>query len=277
MNPIVITAALNGPIATKADHPGLPISPEEMAIAAENAHKAGAAIVHVHVRDENGFPTVDLKRVKQVLHAIHERVPEVLIQLSTGGIEPTYEDRARQVELLPRMASLNPCTMTFGLAEFRNPPKEVRKLAARMLELGVKPELEVYDYGHLDVAMTLFKEGLLAEPLQFSIVLGVAGGAAATPQNLSNIVSNLPKGAIWQVIAIGRANLPLTTIGVAMGGNARTGLEDTLYLRKGELADNASLVARLVQVAKSLDRPIATSAEAEKLLHLPALQAGAAL
>lgn len=272
MNPIIITAALNGPIAMKADHPGLPISPEEMAIAAEGAHKAGAAIVHVHVRDERGLPTVELKRVKQVLDAIHARVPEVLIQLSTGGIEPTYADRAKQVELLPRMASLNPCTMTFGLAEFRNPPKEMRKLAARMMELGVKPELEIYDYGHLDVAMTMFKEGLLAEPLQFSIVLGVAGGAAATPQNLSNIVSNLPKGAIWQVIAIGRANLPLTTIGVAMGGNARTGLEDTLYLRKGELAGNAALVARLVQVAKVLDRPIATSAEAEKLLQLPSVQ-----
>jgi len=277
MNPIVITAALNGPIATKADHPGLPTSPEEMALAAEGAYKAGAAIVHVHVRDEKGFPTVELTRVKQVLDAIRERVPEVLIQLSTGGIEPAYADRARQVELLPRMASLNPCTMTFGLAEFRNPPKEMRKLAARMRELGVKPELEIYDYGHLDVVMSMFKEGLLAEPLQFSIVLGVAGGAAATPHNLCNIVSNLPKGAIWQVIAIGRANLPLTTIGVAMGGNARTGLEDTLYLRKGELADNASLVARLVQVAKVLERSIATPEEATKLLQLPSVQSAASV
>jgi uncharacterized protein (DUF849 family) len=272
MNPIVITAALNGPIATKADHPGLPTSPEEMATAAEGAYKAGAAVVHIHIRDEQGLPTVELTRVQQVLDAIKERVPEVLTQLSTGGIEPTYADRARQVELLPRLASLNPSTMTFGMAEFRNPPKEVRKLAARMMELGVKPELEVYDYGDLDLAMTLFKEGLLIEPLQFSLVLGVAGGAAATPQNLCNLVANLPTGAIWQVIAIGRANLPLTTMGVAMGGNARTGLEDTLYLRKGVLADNASLVARLVQVAKVLDRPIATPAEAERLLQLPSVQ-----
>ncbi len=268
-SPIVITCAINGPIATKTDHPGLPVSPEEMAAAAEGAYKAGAAVVHMHIRDEKGFPTVDLKRVKLILDTVHERVPEVLIQLSTGGIEPTYEDRARQVELLPRMASLNPCTMTFGLAEFRNPPKEMRKLAARMRELGVKPELEVYDYGHLDVAMTLFKEGLLAEPLQFSIVLGVAGGAAATPTNLANIVGMLPKGAIWQVIAIGRANLPLTIIGAAMGGNARTGLEDTLMLRKGVQADNASLVKRLVDICKAMERPIATPEEAVKLLQLP--------
>ena len=269
MNPIVITAALNGPIATKADHPGLPTSPEEMALAAEGAYKAGASVVHCHIRDEQGRPTVELKRVATVLDAIRQRVPEVLIQLSTGGIEPTYEDRARQVELLPRMASLNPGTMTFGMTEFRNPPKEVRKLAARMMELGVKPELEIYDYGDVDLALALFKEGLLIEPLQFSIVLGVMGGAAATPQNLCNIVSNLPKGAIWQVIAIGRANLPLTTMGVAMGGNARTGLEDTLYFRKGELADNASLVKRLVEVCKVLDRQVATVEETEKLLHLP--------
>jgi uncharacterized protein (DUF849 family) len=118
----------------------------------------------------------------------------------------------------------------------------------------------------------LIKEGLVAEPLQFSIVLGVAGGAAATPQNLVNMVANLPTGATWQVVAVGRLNLELTTIAVAMGGNARTGLEDTLYLRKGVLADNASLVARLVQVCKGLERPIATPAEAVKLLQLPELK-----
>jgi 3-keto-5-aminohexanoate cleavage enzyme len=272
MSSIIITAALTGPIAMKSDNPALPITPAELADAAEACYKAGAAIVHLHIRDEKGAPTVDLKRVKECLDAIHERVPQVLTQLSTGGIEPTYEDRSKIVELRPRMASLNPCTMSFGLTEFRNPPKEMRKLAARMRELGVKPELEIYDYGHLDVALSLLKEGLLAEPLQFSIVLGVAGGAAATPQNLVGIVSHLPKGTTWQVIAVGRANLELTTIGVAMGGNARTGLEDTLYLRKGVLADNASLVKRLVQVCTGLERPIATPEEAVKLLQLPEMK-----
>jgi 3-keto-5-aminohexanoate cleavage enzyme len=272
MNPIVITAALTGPIAMKADNAGLPITPEQIADAATSAHKAGAAVVHLHIRDEHGLPTADLKIARRVLDLIEERSP-VLTQLSTGvGLDVPYSDRAKLVELRPRMASLNPCTMSFGTGEFRNPPNEVRKLAARMMELGVKAELEVYDTGHLDVCLTMLKEGLLTEPLQFSIVMGVRGGMAATPENLLHTVSRLPKGAVWQAIAIGRANLEITTIAVAMGGNARTGLEDTLYLRKGELADNASLVARLVQVAKALDRPVATVEETVKLLQLSAVK-----
>jgi uncharacterized protein (DUF849 family) len=145
-----------------------------------------------------------------------------------------------------------------------------------MMELGVKAELEVYDSGHLDFCLQLLKEGLLAEPLQFSIVMGVRGGMSATPENLFHILSRLPKGAVWQAIGIGRANLEITTIAVAMGGNARTGLEDTLYMKKGEFTDNASLVARLVQVCKALDRPIATVDETRKLLQLPVAKVGAA-
>lgn len=145
-------------------------------------------------------------------------------------------------------------------------------LAAKMKELGVKPELEIYDYGHLDVAMSLVKEGLLLEPLSFSIVLGVAGGAAATPANLVNIVNNLPAGANWQIIAIGRFNLPLTAMGIAMGGNARTGLEDTLMIRKGQLGDNGSLTKRLVGIVKSMEREIATVEQTIQRLKLPELK-----
>lgn len=275
MNPIIITAALTGPIALKSDHPGLPTTPEQIAQAATDAYNAGAAVVHLHIRDEQGLPTANLDTARRVLELINERSP-VLTQLSTGvGLSVPYEDRAKLVELRPRMASLNPCSMTFGVGEFRNPPLEVRKLAARMRELGVKPELEIYDLGHLDFCLQLLKEGLLAEPLQFSIVMGVVGGMAATPDNLFHIVSRLPKGSVWQGIAIGRSNLNITTVAVAMGGNARTGLEDTLFLRKGEYADNGALVSRLVQVAKALERPIATPAEAEKLLQLPGSAASA--
>jgi uncharacterized protein (DUF849 family) len=168
------------------------------------------------------------------------------------------------------MATLNPCTMSFGRGEFRNPPDGVRRLAARMRELDVKPELEVYDTGHLDAVMRLYDEGLLADPLQFSIVLGVAGGAAATPANLVMMVERLPKGCVWQIIAIGRANLTLTGIGLALGGNARAGLEDTLYLRKGELAQgNTPLVTRTAELARSLDLSIASIEETERLLCLP--------
>jgi 3-keto-5-aminohexanoate cleavage enzyme len=269
MNPVVITCAITGPIALTSDHPGLPVTPEQIADAATAAYKAGASVAHLHIRDEKGLPTADLKIARRVLELIEERSP-ILTQLSTGvGLDVPYADRAKLVELRPRMASLNPCTMSFGAGEFRNPPNEVRKLAARMMELGVKPELEIYDTGHLDVCMALLKDGLLVEPLQFSIVMGVRGGMAATPENLFHITSRLPKNAVWQVIAIGRANLELTTIGIVMGGNARTGLEDTLYMKKGELTDNPSLVARLVNVCKVLDRPVATVEQTEKLLQLP--------
>jgi len=266
----VITAALTGPIATKADNQNLPTTPEEIAAAAAEAHAAGAAVVHVHVRDEQGRPTADLKLARRTVGLIEDACP-ALVQLSTGvGLDVPFEARARLVEAQPRMATLNVCSMTFGADEFRNPPAGVRRLAERMRELNVKPELEVYDTGHLEVALALHADGLLVEPLQFSFVLGVRGGAAATTENLLAMVRRLPEGAIWQVIAIGRANLDLTAIGLALGGNARTGMEDTLMLRRGVPANsNAELVTRLVRVARALEREPATVEETEQRLRLP--------
>jgi 3-keto-5-aminohexanoate cleavage enzyme len=269
MSAAVITAALTGPIATKADNPNLPTTPEEIAAAAAGAHAAGAAVVHVHVRDEQGRPTADLELARRTVGLIQESCP-ALIQLSTGvGLEVPFEAREQLVEARPRMATLNVCSMTFGQGEFRNPPDGVRRLATRMRELDIKPELEVYDTGHLEVALALHAEGLLAEPLQFSFVLGVRGGAAATAANLLAMIARLPAGAIWQVIAIGRANLELTAIGLALGGNARTGMEDTLMLRRGApAASNAELVQRLVSVARAIERAPADVEETESRLGL---------
>ena len=269
MGNAVITAALTGPIATKADNPNLPTTPDEIAAAAAGAQAAGAAVVHVHVRDEAGNPTADLQLARRTVGMI-ENECEALIQLSTGvGLTVPFEERERLVEARPRMATLNVCSMTFGTGEFRNPPDGVRRLAAKMGELGVKPELEIYDTGHLEVALELHAEGLLADPLQFSFVLGVKGGAAATTQNLLAMIDRLPNGAVWQVIAIGRANLELTAVGLALGGNARTGMEDTLMLRRRVLAtSNAELVERLVAVARSIERDPATVHETEQLLSL---------
>ena len=148
--------------------------------------------------------------------------------MSTGvGLTVPFEERAKLVELRPRMATLNPCSMSFADGSSATRRIAVRRLAGRMRELDVKPELEIYDTGHLDACLRLWQEGLLAEPLQFSIVLGVRGGMAATADNLLTMVRRLPPEAIWQVIAIGRANLELTAMGLALGGNARTGMEDT--------------------------------------------------
>lgn len=266
----VITVAPTGPIATKADNPTLPTQPDEIATAVEKAYHLGASVAHIHLRDEQDRPTADLSIARRTMDLIAQRCP-ILIQMSTGvGLSVPFEEREKLVELRPRMATLNPCTMSFGAGEFRNPPDGVRRLAARMRELGVKPELEIYDTGHLDACLRLRDAGLLVEPLQFSIVLGVVGGAAATADNLMTIVRRLPAGAIWQIIAIGRANLELTAMGLALGGNARAGMEDTLYLRKGEQTQgNAPLVARTIALAKDLDRAIATVEETEALLDLP--------
>ena len=265
----IITVATTGPIAFTSDNPALPTQPEEIADTVADAYTAGAAVAHIHVRDRDDQPTADLDIARRTMDLIAERCP-ILIQLSTGvGLSVPFEDREALVELRPLMATLNPCTMSFGAGEFRNPPDAVRRLAARMLELGVKPELEIYDSGHLDACIQLYNEGLLADPLQFSIVLGVRGGMAATPQNLMTMVERLPDGTAWQVIAIGRRNLELTGVGLALGGNARAGLEDTLYLRKGELAPgNTPLVKRAVDLARALDRPVADVDQARKLLGL---------
>jgi uncharacterized protein (DUF849 family) len=275
MTGVIVTVAPTGPIATKNDNPSLPTSPEEIALAVRDACLAGAAVAHIHLRDDNQRPTADLDIARRTMDLIAERCP-ILIQLSTGvGLDVPYEERERLVELRPRMATLNPCSMSFGGGEFRNPPEKVRRLAARMRELDVKPELEIYDTGHLEACLRLWDEGLLAEPLQFSIVLGVRGGMSASADNLLTMVRRLPPGAIWQTIAIGRSNLELTAIGLALGGNARAGLEDTLHLRKGELSPgNTPLVTRAVRLAADLDRQVVDAAQAAQQLQLPARTTG---
>lgn len=266
---VIVTVAPTGPIATKADNPSLPTSPEEIADAVVEAHGLGATVAHLHFRDELERPTADLAVARETMDRIAERCP-ILIQLSTGvGLGVPYEARAALVDLRPEMATLNPCSMTFGNQEFSNPPDKVRELAARMRDLGVKPELEIYDTGHLDFCLRLRDEGLLPDQLQFSVVLGVQGGAGATAENLLAIVRRLPADAIWQIIALGRANLALTGVGLALGGNVRAGLEDALHVRKGELArGNAPLVQRAVDVARALDLGIASVDEARARLRL---------
>jgi uncharacterized protein (DUF849 family) len=261
--------APTGPIATKADNPTVPTQPVEIAEAVHRAYELGAAVAHIHLRDEHDRPTADLGIARRVMGLIAERCP-ILIQMSTGvGLDVPFSDREKLVELRPRMATLNPCSMSFGSGTFLNPPGDVRRLAARMQELGVKPELEIYDTGHLDAVLRLRDENLLVEPLQFSIVLGVAGGAAPTPANLIEMVRRLPANSVWQVIAIGRTNLALTAIGLAMGGNARAGMEDTLYLGRGRPAEgNDGLVGRAVALAEHLDLGVATVEETVKQLCL---------
>jgi 3-keto-5-aminohexanoate cleavage enzyme len=177
------------------------------------------------------------------------------IQMPVGvGLSVPFRERERLADLRPRMATLNPCSMSLGKGEFSNPSTAVRRLAARMCGLGVRPKLEIYDTGRLEACVRLEADRLLAEPLWFSIVVGVHGELAATPQNLVTIGPRLPRGAIWQVIAIGRASLSPTAIAPAPGRNARAGTEDTLHLRTGELAPgNRPLAGRAIMLAPDLD------------------------
>ncbi len=274
MKPVIVTVAPTGPIASRRDNPALPVTPEAIADAVVDAHGLGAAVAHLHLRDADERPTTDPGIARDVIARIRDRC-DILVQLSTGvGLGVPIEERATLIEHGPDMASLNPCSMTFGRADVSNPPRDVARLAARMLELGVKPELEVYDTGHLDFCLGLREQGLLADPLQFSIVLGVPGGMAATPENLVLMASRMPADAVWQVVAVGRRNLELSAMGLTLGSNVRAGLEDTLHLRKGELADGSRpLVERAVRLVRDLDRPVASPAQAREILALNGLVA----
>ena len=266
MNPI-ITASLTGPAALKKDTPAMPGSPEEIAESREGSLRGRRrrASTSTCATTTTSPPTSTWPSAPWKL--VREKCPGI-VQLSTGG-GIAYEERMKIVEAKPAMATLNPATMTIGDNEFRNPPKQMYKLAERMLELGVKPEIEIYDTGHIPLMLDLLKKGLLTEPLQVSFVMGVKGGMKADPMLLSYCVRELPEDTSWQVIAISKANLPLTTIGLAMGGNARVGLEDTMYVRPKELAtSNAQLVEQLVGVAKSMNLQPATVDEVVERLKL---------
>lgn len=267
MRRVVITVGPMGAQASKADNPSLPTSREEVAEQVTAAYEAEAAVASIHLRDADGRPTADLAIARRTLDRIAERSP-ILVQLSTGvAPDAALEDRERLLELRPRMATLSPCSMSFGDGEFRNPPAFVRRLAGRMRELDTKPELEIYDSGHVEAALRLLDENLLVAPLQVGIVMGVRGGMAATPENLLATVAKLPEGTIWQAIAVGKANFTIGAMAIALGGNVRTGLEDNLYLRRGELADgHAPLVERFATIGRSLDREPASPAEAEQRL-----------
>ena len=269
MNPVTITVGPTGAQTTREMTPYLPITPETIAAEVTAAYEAGASVVSIHFRDADGRPTADLGIARRTVGLIQEGSP-ILVQISSGvSTEATFEERLALMELKPRMATLSPCSMTFGDGEFRNPPEFVRRLAGRMGELGIKPELEIYDTGHVAAAIRLQDEGLLEGPLQFGIVLGVPGGMTATVDNLVHTVRLLPPGSVWQAIAVGRHNFDLAAAAISMGGNVRTGLEDNIYLSRGELSPgNAPLVARMSSIASAIGRPVATVDETRGVLGL---------
>jgi 3-keto-5-aminohexanoate cleavage enzyme len=268
--PVVITVAPTGPLTTRNEHPEVPLTPEEIGRAAAEAYEAGAAVAHVHARDEEGKPTADPQVYAAIVKEIRSRCG-IVVQASTGvGLAVAEEDRLKIIasgEVDVAMATLNPGSMTFAMGTFSNTPPFVEALANEMNERDIHPELEVYDLGHVRICLELVKSGVIREPLQFSFVMGVRGGMPGDPALLPMLSQMLPEGAIWQAIGIGRAQLPLSFGALALGGNLRVGFEDNVYFSKGQLAEsNAQFVRRAVDLVRTSGRELATADDVRERL-----------
>ena len=275
MEKLIITAAICGAEVTKEQNPAVPYTVEEIVREAKSAVDAGAAIVHLHVREDDGTPTQSKARFKECIDAIYKVCPDVILIPSTGGaVGMTAEERLQPTELFPEMATLDCGTCNFGDDVFENTMPMMRDFGKRMLENNIKPEYECFEMGHLDTVLNIAKKGQVpGAPMQFNFVLGVPGCTPATVSNLCWLVNAIPAGSTWTATGIGRHAFTLAAPAIAMGGNVRVGFEDNLYLERGVLAkSNGELVAKVVRIAKELGRPIATYAEAIEILGLKPLK-----
>jgi 3-keto-5-aminohexanoate cleavage enzyme len=273
MQPLIITCAPVGAEITLDQTPYLPYTPTLLGSTAQAVREAGGSIVHVHCRNDDGTNTHDVKRFREAYDAIRAH-SDIIVQFSTGGaIGMTPEERASVLELRPEMATLTCGSVNFGDDIFENSFPIMRAILRKIHEYGVRPELEIFDKGHLANARRLEREGLLAFPQHVDLVLGVPGGIEATVANLSDLVADVPAGCTWSVAGIGRQQLPMAMAAIAMGGHVRVGLEDNLFYSKGRLARNEELVARVARIAHEAGRPVATPEQAREILGLHPLAA----
>jgi 3-keto-5-aminohexanoate cleavage enzyme len=266
---VILTAAIVGAEVTRAQTPHLPITPQEIADEAARCREAGVAVIHLHVREPDGTPTQSADHFRAAIEAIREKT-DVIIQTSTGGaIGMSIAERAGPLACKPEMATLNCGSINFGDDIFVNKRGEIRDLARRIKEAGSVPELECYEVGHVEEALLLLKEGAIHPPLHFQFVLGVPGGIGATESNMRYMRSLIPAGSTWAVAAVGRHQQPMTELAMRLGGHARVGLEDNIYMSKGVLAEgSAPLVARAAAYARSIGRVPVEPARARVMLGL---------
>lgn len=268
MDPLIVTCAPVGAEVTPAQTPHLPVTIAALGETAAAIRAAGASIVHLHCRNDDGTNTHAVARFREASAVIRAN-SDLIVQFSTGGaIGMSAQERAAVLELRPEMASLTCGTVNFGDDVFVNDFPLMRMLLERMQRYGVRPELEIFDKGHLANARRLAREGVLTFPQHVDFVLGVPGGLEATAQNLCDLVDDLPAGCTWSVAGIGRAQLPMAMVAIAMGGHVRVGLEDNIYYSKGRLARNEELVERVARIARDADREIASPDEARAMLRL---------
>lgn len=269
MDPLIITVAPVGAEVMPEATPHLPVTPQALGAVARACEDAGASIVHVHCRNDDGTNTHDVARFRAAYDAIRAS-SALIVQFSTGGaIGMTPQERSAPLALAPEMATLTCGSVNFGDDIFENSFPIMRGILAAMREHDVVPELEIFDKGHISNARRLAAEGVLKLPQHADFVLGVPGGLEASVENLVDLVRALPEGCSWSVAGIGRAQLQLAAVAIAMGGHVRVGLEDNLYYTKGQLATNEALVARVARVASALGRPVATPEQARRILRIP--------
>ncbi|MGQ0797288.1 MAG: 3-keto-5-aminohexanoate cleavage protein [Methanobacteriota archaeon] len=273
MDKVILTVAPTGSVPRKKDTPHVPVTPDEIAETAYRCEQEGAAVIHVHCRDENEKPTSRFDIFKETVDKIRKRT-KLLVMTSTSGIAgQTDEDRAHPLKTNPDMGSLTTSTLNFAGRKpsvvYLNTVETVQFLAKEMLVRNIKPEIEAFDVGFIQQGRKLIDAGLVKEPAHFQLVMGVDGGVPATPENLLHMRHELPPTATFVVAGMARMQLPMTTMAILIGGHVRVGLEDNLYLRKGVLARNEELVARAKHLAEDLQREVATPDEARTIMGLP--------
>ncbi|MFW9810353.1 MAG: 3-keto-5-aminohexanoate cleavage protein [Candidatus Thorarchaeota archaeon] len=272
MDKLIITVAPTGSVPRKKDTPHLPVTPDEIAETAYRCEQEGASIIHVHCRDENENPTSDYHVFEETVNKIRKRTNLVVMTSTSGVAGKSDDERAEPLRTRPEMASLTTGSLNFTGRKpsivYTNSWETIRFLAQRMRDLGIKPELEAFDVGFISQGIMLIKEGFVAEPPLFQLVLGVGGGVPATIDNLLHMQAQLPANAKFTVAGIGKMQLDMTSMSILMGGHVRVGLEDNIYLTKGELAPNEDFVARTRRIAEALQREVATSDDVRKILNL---------
>lgn len=270
--PCIISVAITGSVPRKADTPAIPVTVPEQIESTHEAYEAGAALVHVHVRDENQAPSSDPDKFAAFLEGVRRHCPDIIVQFSTGGRGREPDKRGSMLHLKPDMASLATGSVNFTSMIYENHPELIQDLAVRMHELGVKPEIEVFDLAMLYNAADLAAKGRLDEPVHVQFVFGIPGALPARREILEFEVEQLGKllpGATWTAAGIGRWQLEVNHWALELGGHCRTGLEDNIRYDKERLAEsNAELVARVARLCQDYGRRAATAAEARRILSL---------
>ncbi|MDR6997650.1 3-keto-5-aminohexanoate cleavage protein [Neobacillus niacini] len=289
LEPLIVTCCCNGGVQGKESHPAIPETPEEIAESVYKAYQEGASVVHVHGRNPNnlGETTMDPEVLFEINALIREKCPEIIINNTTGGgPTSTMEERIRCLEARPEMASLNmgPDMSRFKIKERKEPivhphPEQeydicvpftyefIEQLAKEMLNWAIIPEMEIYNSGQFWVAQDLISKGLVKQPYLFQFVMGYQTSTYPTPENLIQLAKELPNGAHFATAGIGKYQWAMTTMSILLGGHVRVGLEDNIYIKRGQkLQDNAEGVAKIVRISKELNREIATPVQAREML-----------